>query len=395
MTLINGLINPFFAPKAGDQNTLQLAKQVMQFHKKIPAYQASALHNLPALAQKIGLGSLMVKDESDRFGLNSFKALGGAYAIGNLIAQKAGVSLADLDLSTLSSLINEPMTFATATAGNHGIGIAWVAKALQQRAVIYMPKDTPQGQVNTAKALNAHVIVTDVAYDETVEQAKAIAEKNGWHLVQDTGWPGYEDIPSWIMQGYYTLASEMADQFHQQQHSNPTHVFLQAGVGSMAGGIVNYLQARYDLTATKIIIAEPITADCLYQSILNGQRQSLAQPVHAIMNGLACAVPNPLAWPSLQQNCQAFINAEDAAATLGMALFSQPLGSDPIINSGPSGSLGIGLLYSLMMDKRHAALKTELGLDQQSKILLINTEANPNAIGQNSLANEALATHHN
>ncbi len=352
--------NARFSPLPPQHSHNNLIDHVVNFHKKIPGYKPSPLVALQHLAKQLGVNSIYVKDESSRFNLNSFKALGGAYAIGNLLSHAA------------------PTTFATATAGNHGIGIAWVAKVLKQRAVIFMPKDTPLGQVNTVKALGAQAVVTDVAYDETVEHAKQVAQKNGWHIVQDTAWEGYEQIPQWIMQGYFTLAYEMMTQFEADQHVLPTHIFLQAGVGSMAGGILDYLSDQFDLRNIVTVVTEPTTADCLFQSAINDHRTDIPQPVNSIMNGMACAVPNPIAWPILQRNTQYFVGVNDAIAELGMRLLQTPQAGDQQINSGPSGAVTAGLLHELMINDNEASVKDMLKLTSDSRILIINTENNPN-----------------
>ncbi len=188
---------------------------------------------MPALATHLGVKAILVKDESKRFGLNAFKVLGGSYALGRQLAKHLNVDIAEIDLKTVSSRLEAPLTFATATAGNHGTGVAWAAREMGQQAVVYMPKGSPQASVDRIRGLGAECIVTEVNYDDTVRLANDTAQANGWMLVQDTAWDGYEEIPTWISQGYTTMADEAVEQIEQLGFDAPSHVILQAGVGAM------------------------------------------------------------------------------------------------------------------------------------------------------------------
>lgn len=187
--------------------SVEEAKKALAFHKKLAGYQPTPLCSLSALAEKLGVAGLYVKDESKRFGLNAFKGLGGSYALGRVIADKLGKNIDEV-----GELPEGSFTFVTATDGNHGRGVAWAAKNLKQHAVVYMPKGSSKERLENIRRLGAEAEITDFNYDDTVRFAKAQAEKYGWTLVQDTAWEGYETIPSWIMQGYTTMGMEITEQ---------------------------------------------------------------------------------------------------------------------------------------------------------------------------------------
>ena len=204
------------------------AEKARTFHQSFPEYAPTPLVSLSSLAEFLGVKSIHVKDESYRFGLNAFKGLGGSFCIGNYVAQKLGMDIADLTYEYLTSPEVKDklgkLTFITATDGNHGRGIAWTANRLEQGCVVLMPKGSASERLENIRALGAESWITDVNYDDTVRMAKRLADENGWILVQDTAWEGYEEIPTWIMQGYTTMGSEIVEQLEE---THPTHIFLQ------------------------------------------------------------------------------------------------------------------------------------------------------------------------
>ena len=223
-------------PAALSHTDAQSVQRAMNFHRTIPGYEPTPLVSLPALARELGVAKLWVKDESKRFGLNAFKALGGSWAIARWMGEKLGLEGDELTFPALT----EPkareklgeVTFVTATDGNHGRGVAWAARELGCRAVVYLPKGSAQERLDNILALGARAEITDLNYDEAVRLATRKSEENSWVLIQDTAWPGYEQIPAWIMEGYTTLAGEIFDQLTEAGEEPPTHLFLQAGVGS-------------------------------------------------------------------------------------------------------------------------------------------------------------------
>ncbi|GAB7228661.1 diaminopropionate ammonia-lyase [Vibrio rotiferianus] len=372
--MLNLSKNSFFSGKKSELFSVEQAKQARAFHSQIDGYQPTPLVSLPALAKQLGVKAILVKDESKRFGLNAFKVLGGSYALGRQLAKHLNVDIAEIDLKTVSSKLEAPLTFATATAGNHGTGVAWAAREMGQQAVVYMPKGSPQASVDRIRGLGAECIVTEVNYDDTVRLANDTAQANGWMLVQDTAWDGYEEIPTWISQGYMTMADEAVEQVEQLGFDAPSHVILQAGVGAMAGGVLGYLADRLDPTKFDTIIAEPKAADCIYRSGTSeaGNMVNVTGDLRSIMAGLACGEPNPVTWPILRDCSRYFIAVEDNVSATGMRMYGNPLAGDQAITSGESGAITLGALNEIVKHNGN------VGLSEESVVLLFSTEGDTN-----------------
>ena len=348
------------------------ALETRSFHRSFPQYAPTPLVALKALAARLGLERICVKDESFRFGLNAFKVLGGSYAIGRHIAALLGLEADKPSYAALTSAQSRralgDAVFFTATDGNHGRGVAWTARELGCRAVVRMPRGTVDSRVRNIRALGAEVSVENMNYDACVRLAAQQArETPGGVLVQDTAWEGYTQIPMWIMQGYLTMALE-AD---EQMDAPPTHVFLQAGVGSMAAAVAAYFAGKYAQTPPKIIILEPSAANCFYRSAGRGQIEAVEGDMPTMMAGLACGEPSPIAWDILHALASAFLSCEDTVTEQGMRLLGRPLDGDPAITSGESGAVGTGALWEIMAD---AQAREALALDERSRVLLISTE---------------------
>ena len=372
--------NNFYKGEKSDLFSVKIANQVRNFHSQIEGYQPTPLVSLTQLAQRLGVKAILIKDESHRFGLNAYKALGGSYALGRLLAQHLNMDIADIDLATVASKLDKPLVFATATAGNHGTGVAWAAQKMGQQAVVYMPKGSSLASVERIQKLGAECMVTEVNYDDTVRLASKTAEENGWILVQDTAWSGYEEIPTWISQGYMTMPDEAIEQAAAMGEEMPTHVMLQAGVGSMAGGVLGYLVDRLGVDSFQTIITEPSAADCLYRSAISseGKMVSVTGELKTIMAGLACGEPNPVTWPVLRNNSNYFASVDDRISAVGMRVLGNPLSGDTAIISGESGAITSGLLYQLCHDLSCQAWRDELGFDQHSVVMIFNTEGDTN-----------------
>lgn len=355
------------------------ADKALRFHASIPGYKPTPLAHLDHLARVWGLKDIFVKDESRRFGLNAFKVLGGSYAVAQLVCEKLGKDISDVDFHYLvSDEVKKQLgdiTFITATDGNHGRGIAWAAEMLHQKAVVYMPKGSAPARVKRIESHGATVVVTDLNYDDAVRLACDLAEKNGWYMVQDTAWEGYTKIPTWIMQGYMTMAFEAMEQLDGVQ---PTHTFIQAGVGAMAGAVLGALVEVYGKKAPTTIIVEPRNSACIYKSAKagDGKPHAVTGQLHTIMAGLACGEPNPIGWDILKQSASCFMKVADYLAANGMRILSCPVLGDDRVISGESGPIGIGVLDLIMTDPNFADLKAALGLDENSVVLLFNTEGN-------------------
>ncbi len=354
------------------------AERARQFHSTFPQYEVTPLANLKNLAAELGVASIHVKDESYRFGLNAFKVLGGSYSIGNYIAKHTGEDISKLSYDYLTSPEMkerlEGTTFVTATDGNHGRGVAWAASQLGLSSVVYMPAGSAQERLENIRAEGAEAEITDMNYDDAVRHANAQAEKYGWVVVQDTSWEGYEEIPQWIMEGYMTMADEAAEQLGDDKV--PTHIFLQAGVGAMAGAAAGYFSSIYRENPPQIVVVEPDQADCYYQTVkaADGEIHNVTGHMNSIMAGLCCGEPCGIGWSVLKEHAGTFVSMPDWVAANGMRILANPLGDDPKVVSGESGAAGFGCAVEILRREELADLKTCLGLDETSRILCISTE---------------------
>ncbi len=372
-------------PKSDDAHlgimSLESVAAARSFHQSFPQYDVTPLAKLDALAQDLGLANLAVKDESYRFGLNAFKVLGGSFAMASYIAQQTGRPVSDMtyDYLTSDELARDfgQATFFTATDGNHGRGVAWAANKLGQRAVVHMPKGSVKSRFDNIAAEGAQVTIEDVNYDECVRMAAAEAAQtpNGV-VVQDTAWEGYEEIPSWIMQGYGTMASEAAEQLAAAGVARPTHVFVQAGVGSLAGAVVGYFANLFPDDPPTFAVLEADTAACLYKGAVagDGEPRIVDGDMPTIMAGLACGEPNTLGWDILRNHVSVFVSCPNWVAAKGMRVLGAPRAGDPRVISGESGAVGAGLITTIMESEEYAGLREALGLDEQSSVLLFSTE---------------------
>ncbi len=353
------------------------AHRVHQYHRSWPQYHPTPLRTLRGLAAHWGLQDVLIKDESQRWGLQAFKGLGGTHVIGRYLAEYYGLD-PWTDFSTLKEHAHRkpPVVFATATDGNHGVGIAWAAKQLGHSAKIYMPRGSTRARVEAVKAVGGEVAVTALDYDATVEWVADAAKKQGWILVQDTSWDGYHDIPRWIMQGYMTMVAEEFLNNEATRPGKPTHVIVQAGVGSFAAAIVAFLANVYGRAIPQVIVVEPTDAACFYRSAAAGDRVLYPShgPLSTVMAGLACGVGNPMAWDILQHWVTVFAACDDVVTARGMRILGNPMPDDPRIVAGESGAVGLGLLSIVMDHPQYAELREVMGLGRDARVLLFNTE---------------------
>lgn len=356
---------------------VETAKRTRAFHASFPEYSVTPLADLSGLAKELGLGGVYVKDESYRFGLNAFKVLGGSFAIGSYLAGRLGVDIGQLPYDRMTGKETweklGDITFVTATDGNHGRGVAWTANRLGQKSVVYMPKGSALERLENIRALGSDASITELNYDDAVRLANQGAEKYGWVMVQDTAWEGYEDIPRWIMQGYTTLALEAAEQLRQLSVEKPTHIFLQAGVGAMSGGITGFLRDCYG-DEPVITIVEPNKADCIYRSARAGERYCVTGEMQTIMAGLACGEPCTIGWDILRDHADHFISCPEYVAAKGMRVLGNPVNGDTRVVSGESGAVTLGLVAELMQNPSLDWLREPLGLGSDSRVLCISTE---------------------
>lgn len=359
-----------------DGYSLQQAEAVREFHKSFPMYAPTPLASLPETATALGIENIYVKNESFRFGLNAFKVLGGSYAIGNYLAGRLGRTLAETGYDVLTAPETRKelgdITFITATDGNHGRGVAWTANTLGQKSVVHMPKGSVAERLNNIRLAGAEADIIDGNYDDAVRLSRKEAEENGWVIVQDTSWEGYEQIPAWIMQGYCTMGLEAYEQLPQK----PTHIFLQAGVGSMAGTIAALFASIYGEDRPKVVIVEPNNADCFYRTAAanDGKTHIVTGEMKTIMAGLACGEPCGLAWDILEDYADYFVAFPDWAAAKGMRILGNPMGRDDRVISGESGASAFGCMAAILTEPELAELKQELGLNETSRVLFFSTE---------------------
>lgn len=376
---------PNTMPKTEDKNlhllSTEEARKVRCFHESFPQYAKTPLVKLGCMAKHLGLNHIFIKDESLRFGLNAFKVLGGSYAIAKYIAGKIGKDVSQFPYHVLTShgLREEfgQATFFTATDGNHGRGIAWAANKLKQKCVIYMPIGTTQTRLDHILKENASATIEPLNYDDCVRKAsaKADATKNGV-IVQDTAWEGYEEIPTWIMQGYGTMACEAYEQLLDYGCDRPTHIFIQAGVGSLAGAVQGYFANRFKGNEPIVVIVESDAASCLYKGAKagDGEIRTVGGDMRTLMNGLACGEPSTISWDILKNHVHTFVSCPDWVTARGMRILAAPLKGDTPITAGESGAVTTGLLYTIMKNDEYKELREHLKLDEASKVLLFSTE---------------------
>ena len=355
--------------------SLDQVRKVGQFQRTYEQFEKTPLHHLEALSSYIDVEKIMIKDESYRFDLNAFKVLGGIYAIAQYVANKLGRNIEELSFEQLKTpevrVQVGNLTFISTTDGNHGRGVAWAARELGFQARIYMPAGSAAERLLHIKSEGAFAEITTMNYDDTVRYTSQLAQENGWVLIQDTMWEGYEEIPLWIMQGYTTLVQEIDEQIQQA----PTHVFLQAGVGSFAGAVVAFLQQYYEQDITFVLV-EPHVANCYYESFKKNTDQfvTVGGEMQTIMAGLACGEPNPQAWQILKAYTKISISCEEEIAATGMRVLGNPLATDTRIIAGESGAAPFGCFYEIMTNEQYKELKHALHLNEQARVLFINTE---------------------
>ncbi len=335
---------------------------------------ATPLYALPGLAATLGIGALSVKDESARSVLGSFKALGAPIALARLIVRLWPEHTLDpraLFQGQYRDLLTH-FTVISATDGNHGKGLAAAAQTLGCRCVIVLHANVSVEREQAIAAYGADIVRISGNYDESVEEAARLAAVNGWHVVSDTSYDGYEDIPRDVMQGYGTIAAEIVEQSGSRPDRPAfTHVFLQGGVGGLAAGLVSYLWEFHGEYRPRFVVVEPKQADCLFQSALEGRAARATGSVDSVMAGLACGETSPLAWKFLQPSIDDFMTIGDDDAVEAMRVLASGSEGDTPIVAGESGVAGLAGLSVLLRDPQQART---VGIDGTSRILLINTE---------------------
>lgn len=348
----------------------------LTFHKCLPGYAPTPLISLPDLSRHLGIGKLYVKDEAHRFGLKAFKSLGASYAIYRFLVQEHTIN--ENDIFDVNKIPPQKYTFCTATDGNHGRAVAWTARILSQKAVIFMPKSTVSARIKNIESENARVIIIDGEYDDAVKASAKAADENGWIVISDTAYENYISIPSDIMAGYQTMFQEIDSQMapFDDQDADFDFIILQGGVGSFAASAAWYFYKNYKKHKPKLIITEPTEAACLMASAKSpgGGLTIFEGSFNTIMAGLNCGTPSITAWPVLKQTIDAFIAISDDYAREAMRQYYFPIENDIKIISGESGASGLGGLLAILKSPSLHELKQSVGFDNKSRVLIFNTE---------------------
>lgn len=339
-----------------------------------PGHAPTPLRALPALAKGLGLASVHYKDEGERFGLKSFKALGGAYAVERLLAQAVerrnggeAVRAADMLAGRWRELVKD-ITVTCATDGNHGRSVAWGAQLFGCRCVIFIHATVSEGRRAAIATYGAEVIRVPGNYDDSVRHADAEAKANGWTVVSDTTYEGYREIPIDVMHGYGVMSREIVEQYGP---APPTHVLVQAGVGALAASVAAAFWLAWGPKRPKMIVIEPTEADCHLQSAMAGKPVAVTGALDTVMAGLACGEVSPAAWEIVSAAATAYLAIDDRFALDGMRAFASPQGGDPAIVAGETGAAGLG---ALLAARELPALATVMELDAGSRVLLLGSE---------------------
>ncbi|MDF2234215.1 diaminopropionate ammonia-lyase [Albimonas sp. CAU 1670] len=337
-----------------------------------PGYAPTPLVSLPALAASLGIAELRWKDEGGRFGLGSFKALGGAYAVARLLktllSEKLGreVSMDEVVANAHPEAAAE-VTVCCATDGNHGRSVAWGARTFGARCVIFIHATVSEGRKAAIEAYGAEVRRCAGNYDDSVREAQATADREGWFVVSDTSYPGYMDVPRDVMQGYEMMAAEA----YAALEEPPTHVFIQTGVGGLAAAVAAQAVRRWGAARPMIVLADPDRSACWLDSIVAGTPTAVEGDLDTLMAGLACGEVSALAWEVLKDHGDAVMAVPDRAAVEGMRRLARPLPGDPAIVAGESAVAGLAALANALADPRAVEA---LRLDAASRVLLFGTE---------------------
>ncbi|MEM9062628.1 MAG: diaminopropionate ammonia-lyase [Pseudomonadota bacterium] len=329
-------------------------------------YAPTPLFDLSGLAGEIGVAAIHYKDEGGRFGLGSFKALGGAYAVARLLAKQIGCPLSEIVAGEHADAVGR-VTVCCATDGNHGRSVAWGAQRFGCRCVIFIHATVSEGRKTAIEAFAAEVRRCDGNYDDSVREAQETASREGWFVVSDTSYPGYMEIPRDVMQGYEVMASEAFDALERP----PTHMFLQTGVGGMAAAIVACAKRRWGDDRPMVVLTDPDQSACWVDTYVSGEPTPVHGDLDTLMAGLACGEISALAWEILQDHGDAAMAVSDASAIEMMRRLACPPAPDAHIVAGESAVAGLaGLAAAMHSDEMRAALS----LDDTSRVLVFGTE---------------------
>lgn len=336
-----------------------LAADALAFHRALPDYSPTPLHHLSGLAHTLGVADLLLKDESARFGLKAFKALGASFAIHTWLQRHSP---------------RGAVTFTTATDGNHGRAVAWSARRAGHRAVVFIPAHARQSRIEAIRGEGATVVLVEEGYDAAVRRAHEAARNEGWIVIQDTADDSYTEIPEWIAAGYWTHARELEPAPHGPQDPGVDLVLLHAGVGTWAAAIVAYYWHRYGDRRPRLAVVEPTRAACLLAAVETGSPVAIDSSRRTVMAGLDCALASTSALAGLAHSVDAFFAIDDAWALEAMRRLATPVGHDPEVVAGESGAASVAGLMALQGHGDLAAVREHLGLGDTTRVLVWSTE---------------------
>ncbi|MEP5758498.1 MAG: diaminopropionate ammonia-lyase [Litoreibacter sp.] len=335
-------------------------------------YQPTPLFDLSGLAEKLNLQAIYYKHEGPRFGLGSFKALGGAYAVLRILQRKLSevegrdVSIEEIKNGDFTHEISK-MTVISATDGNHGRSVAWGARRFGAKCRIYIHAEVSSFRAEAMRELGAEIIRVDGDYDATVAQTRVDAEKNAWMIVSDTSWPGYRQAPLDVMAGYGVMAREITRDFSEP----PTHVFLQGGVGGLAASVIAVFQQEWGSAAPRSIVVEPELAPCLFASAEAKTATSVKVKKETLMAGLSCGEPSQLAWDVLKGAARGFMTIPDDLVAPTVRMLAKGEHGDANIEAGESAVAG---LIGLICGASNPDLRERMGLNARSRVMIIGSE---------------------
>ena len=338
----------------------------LQFHRRLPGYEPSPLLGAPSLAAELGLGRVWVKDESSRLGLPSFKILGASWGVYRALEKHVGgfEEWAHLDELADQLAPHRPLTLAAATDGNHGRAVARMAKLLDLSAKIFVPAGTAAARIEGIESEGASCEVVDGTYDEAVARSAREAGERCL-VISDTSWPGYEDVPRWVIEGYSTIFWEIDSQFSERGDGAPDLVVIQIGVGALAAAAVRHFR-RAGIRHPRMVGVEPELSACVLASMEAGRIVTIPGPHDSIMAGLNCGTASVVAWPLVSSGFDAYVALADERAREGMRALAKAR-----VVSGETGAAGVACLIELL---DHPDARKRLGIDQTSTALVISTE---------------------
>jgi diaminopropionate ammonia-lyase len=363
MNKADAIAENFFVQRADRKRTISSLfsrddlRDVSSFFRGCPGYEVTPLHRLTGLARRLGIADIYVKDESRRFGTNSFKMLGVMYAVSRMVRQ---------------GLIPPGSTLVCATDGNHGRAVARVARMHGLKSYVYVHEKTVMARIESIRGEGAEVVTVAGNYEQALAEAVRAAGRHGWTLLADTSWVGYELVPRFIAAGYAMLMEEAAQQW--PSGLPPTILLVQVGVGSLLGAVVSWYGHNGNVNIPSFLACEPRAAACLLESMRTGRLVSLEGSLETMMAGLSCGTVSLQAWPLLSQAVDACVAIEDVNAAAGMRTLFRPCDGDPVVIAGESGACGLASLLALLHNDEFRTVREACDFSASSRILVINTE---------------------